>query len=275
MDFFRNLLDTSDFLARWQSGNWSPSLGWLYIVSDLCIFLAYFAIPAALAIILVRRRDVPFGLLLSLSVAFLLACGATHLLDAVIFWKPVYRLAGLVKAVTAVVSVVTAIVMVRSLPWLLALPDVQAVNDQLRAALAREERTREELSEARTALERRSSEMTQRLRRKTAALAGARAVACRWEVESGRVDWQIGFVESCRQSGLPDTMRFQTIGDLLTPPDAARLCQAMRKAAASGEHIEFEGDLAIGNGRRIRLGATAEPPVDGQPRYMTGMFRLL
>jgi hypothetical protein len=254
MDFFRNLLDTSDFLARWQSGNWSPSLGWLYIVSDLCIFLAYFAIPAALAIILVRRRDVPFGLLLSLSVAFLLACGATHLLDAVIFWKPVYRLAGLVKAVTAVVSVVTAIVMVRSLPWLLALPDVQAVNDQLRAALAREERTREELSEARTALERRSSEMTQRLRRKTAALAGARAVACRWEVESGRVDWQIGFVESCRQGSRAfptrcDSRPSATCSPRQTPPGFVRPCarpppagstSSSRATSPSGTGVGFD-----------------------------------
>jgi len=36
--------------------------------------------------------------------AFILACGTTHLNDAIIFWNPVYRWAGVVKLCTAVVS---------------------------------------------------------------------------------------------------------------------------------------------------------------------------
>ncbi len=37
VDFFKKLLDTSDFPPRWHCGNWTGFHGWLYIASDLLI----------------------------------------------------------------------------------------------------------------------------------------------------------------------------------------------------------------------------------------------
>ena len=48
-EFFRKLFDTSDFPVRWQCGNWSELLGWMHIVSDLAIWVAYMGIPIGLA----------------------------------------------------------------------------------------------------------------------------------------------------------------------------------------------------------------------------------
>ncbi|QDV38145.1 PAS domain S-box protein [Tautonia plasticadhaerens] len=130
-DFFTRLLDTSDFPGRWRCGNWTPGLGWLHVGSDLGIFGAYLSIPLVLAYFLIRRRDVPFPRIGWLFGAFILSCGIGHLIEAVIFWHPVYRLAGLVKAATAVVSWFTVVALIRVIPDALKLPDIARLNERL------------------------------------------------------------------------------------------------------------------------------------------------
>jgi hypothetical protein len=269
------MFDTSGFVPRWSCGDWSQPLGWLHIGSDLLIFLAYFAIPIALAVVMFRRRDLPFGALLALFVAFILACGSTHLIEAIIFYKPIYRVAGVAKAITAIVSVATAVILIRALPSLLALPGLQRVINDLRAALAREEHTRQELAAVRDTVERRSSEMTLRLRRIAASLSSARAVACRWQAQSGAVDWEVGFAESCRQAGLGHLNQFTGFRDLLIPADAERLQGEINESIRTGAPVDFQGTMSTIPERPLRLSASFEPEVEGQPRFMTGMFRIL
>ena len=101
---FFSLFDTSRFPARWLCGEWSPGLGWLHIGSDLAIWTAYFSIPALLLTLARRRRDLPFRRVFLLFGAFILLCGTTHLIEAVIFWWPIYPVAAAVKFATAVAS---------------------------------------------------------------------------------------------------------------------------------------------------------------------------
>ena len=115
-DFWVKLFDTSDFPARWRCGNWDAGTGWLHIISDLGVWSAYLAIPIALAGFARRRKDVPFRNLFWLFSAFILLCGTTHLLDAAVFWWPAYRLTGVVKMATAVVSWATVITLLPVLP---------------------------------------------------------------------------------------------------------------------------------------------------------------
>lgn len=121
VDFFSRLVDTTDFSPRWYCGNWSNAHGWLHVLSDLGVWSAYVAIPCVLGYFVVRRRSVPFRSVFWLFVAFILACGTTHLLDAVIFWWPAYRLQGVVKFTTAVVSWATVIALVPIVPRALAM----------------------------------------------------------------------------------------------------------------------------------------------------------
>jgi len=115
LDFFRKLFDTSDFPARWHCGRWTDFHGWLYISSDLLIWSAYFAIPLLLFSYM-RKKEVPFHRVFYLFGAFILACSVTHLLDAVIFWSPVYRLSALARFVTGVISWITVFALLRVLP---------------------------------------------------------------------------------------------------------------------------------------------------------------
>jgi PAS domain S-box-containing protein len=116
LDFFRKLFDTSDFPPRWHCGRWSDFHGWLYIISDLSIWAAYFAIPLIIVKFISRRTDARFIRIYFLFAAFILACGSTHLLDALTFWYPFYRFNAVVRFLTAVISWVTVFSLIKILP---------------------------------------------------------------------------------------------------------------------------------------------------------------
>lgn len=143
-----NLFDTRDFPARWSCGDWTAGHGWLHILSDIAIFGAYAAIPLTIAWFVRRRPDVPFTRLFWLFAAFIFSCGSTHLIEAVIFWNPVYRVSGLLKLTTAVVSWATVYALVRTMPAAMSLPGLKKMNERLEAA---NERLQAEITERRLA----------------------------------------------------------------------------------------------------------------------------
>jgi PAS domain S-box-containing protein len=116
INFFKKLFDSSDWPPRWHCGKWSEFDGWLYIVSDLLIWSAYFAIPVVIIKYISRKQGARFIRLYFLFAAFILACGATHFLDAVAFWIPVYRLSALVRLLTGIISWITVFYIVKYLP---------------------------------------------------------------------------------------------------------------------------------------------------------------
>ena len=120
-DFLTHLLDTTGFPPRWYCGDWTVGHGLLHIFSDLSVWLAYVAIPCVLGFFALRRKDIPFRPVFLLFGAFILACGTTHLMEAIIFWWPAYRLAGVLKLVTAVVSWSTVLALVPVTPKALAM----------------------------------------------------------------------------------------------------------------------------------------------------------
>jgi len=129
-EFFQKLFDTSDWPPRWFCGEWSEFHGWLYIFSDVAIWLAYFIIPMIIIWFVQRRQTLPFLPIIWLFGIFILLCGATHAIDAIMFWWPAYRLSGLLRFVTAIVSVVTIFVMIRDLPKLLENKELKNDNQE-------------------------------------------------------------------------------------------------------------------------------------------------
>src|SRR6187551_2436165 len=114
--FFERLFDSSDWPARWHCGQWTEFHGWLYLISDLLIWSAYFSIPLVIIKYITKKNDTQFLKLYFLFAAFILTCGATHFLDALAFWVPYYRLSALVRFITAMLSWTTVYYLVKFLP---------------------------------------------------------------------------------------------------------------------------------------------------------------
>jgi len=91
------LFDTEGFVPRWECGAWTSLHGWTHIISDIAIGLAYAAIPTALTLLVMKRKDVPFPPIFWLFGLFILACGTTHFVDASLFWHPWYHFSAAAK----------------------------------------------------------------------------------------------------------------------------------------------------------------------------------
>jgi two-component system, chemotaxis family, sensor kinase Cph1 len=114
--FFHSALDTLDFKPLWRSGNWSTAHASMHIAADLTISAVYLLIPIILFHFMQKRAGIRYSGLFWLFVAFISAAALVHLLDALMFWWPAYRLTGLVKAGTALISLIAAAVLIRVIP---------------------------------------------------------------------------------------------------------------------------------------------------------------
>lgn len=130
-EFFTNLFNTSSWPPRWHCGTWTDFHGWVYIISDAAIWASYFLIPVLLIRMVTKRKDVPFHKIFWLFGAFIILCGTTHLIDAVIFWWPAYRLSALIRFLTAVVSCVTVFTLYKMLPEILSLRSVADLEHEI------------------------------------------------------------------------------------------------------------------------------------------------
>ena len=101
---------------------WDPKLIWTHVAADAIIAAAYFSIPVVLFRLLAMRRDIRFGWMIAAFGLFILACGLTHIVSIITLWIPAYGWEGLIKAVTAAASLVTALLLVHLLPSLVAIP---------------------------------------------------------------------------------------------------------------------------------------------------------
>src|SRR5260370_25432876 len=101
---------------------WQPALISLHVVSDIVIGLSYYAIPIALAYFVLKRKDIDFGWIFWMFAAFILACGTTHFFDVWTLWHPDYGIQGLVNAIKAAVSLITAPILCPLVPRLGQVP---------------------------------------------------------------------------------------------------------------------------------------------------------
>jgi PAS domain S-box-containing protein len=121
IDFFTKLFDSNGFMPRWVCGRWSETHGWLYIISNLIIGLSYFAIPILMVYFVRKKKEIPFKRVFILFSLFIIFCGLTHIVDANMFWFPLYRLNAVLLFITAVISAATVFVLFKKLPEAFAL----------------------------------------------------------------------------------------------------------------------------------------------------------
>jgi signal transduction histidine kinase/CheY-like chemotaxis protein len=140
---------------------WQPELIWTHVIGDALIAAAYFSIPIAIVRFVTNRKDIEFSWIFWLFALFIIACGTTHLMAIWTLWNPDYGWEALIKVITAIASVGTAIVLWPLIPRALAIPSPL----QLREANAQ---LSERVRERDTALERLQREIQDRERAEAA-----------------------------------------------------------------------------------------------------------
>ncbi|MCA8953408.1 MAG: PAS domain S-box protein [Planctomycetes bacterium] len=259
-EFLRKLFDTSDFPARWHCGDWSTGLGWLHILSDLAIWIAYMGIPIALATVVLRRRDVPFPRVFWLFGAFIASCGFTHLIEAGMFYWPMYRLSGLAKLITAAISLMTMIALPSYVARAVRLPG-------FRSALGEIESSQRSASAARI------RELEAERSRLRLAVEASGAGLWDWSIASDELTWDdrtrelFGLTGDERPRGLASFRAGLHPDD--RDPVVAQLEQALPTATALTLHFRI---LRPDGGVRFALSrCSVLRDATGQPERMTGV----
>jgi signal transduction histidine kinase len=139
IEYLQKLLGQSGLAPHGFCLLWDPALIWTHVIADAAIGISYFSIPFAMAVFLTRRPDIRFRAVAWLFVAFIVACGTTHFFSIWTLWYPDYGPEALLKLLTAMISVATAVMLWPLLPAALAMPSpqmLQAANDDLRLRIA-------------------------------------------------------------------------------------------------------------------------------------------
>jgi PAS domain S-box-containing protein len=164
-----SLFSTDGFMPHGMCYLWRPDVLALHATSDAVIALAYFSIPLTLIYFVRERKDLEFQWVFVCFAIFIVACGMTHLMEIWTIWEPHYWLAGLLKAVTALASITTAILLGKLIPEALRWTSpatLRLVNEKLQREIGERERVEATVRAL-------NAELETRVRERTAELAEA------------------------------------------------------------------------------------------------------
>ncbi len=166
VDSLAGFLSSDGFMPHGMCYLWRPGVLTLHVASDALITLAYFSIPFTLLYFVRRRKDLEFNWMFVCFAIFIVACGTTHFMEIWTIWYPLYWLSGSIKAVTALASVPTAILLVKLIPEALRLPNPSALrtaNEDLEREIRERRRAENEVRRMNDALEAHVAERTAEL----------------------------------------------------------------------------------------------------------------
>jgi len=282
-----SFLCSIEFMPHGHCYFWRADLITLHVVADGLTALAYFSIPIIFAYLIRHRSDIPFRSLFWLFGSFIVACGMTHLIEVYTVWYPAYWLSGVIKAITAGVSILSAVALVRIVPEALQLPSpdaLQKLNEQLdqrvqmrtadltttNARLANEVHQREEAeSEVRRlneSLQNRVTELQTLLDLLPVGIGIAQDSACR-DIRTNRAFAQILGIASTHNASLsappfeaPKNFRVYHDGRELGPDELP-----MQRAARENITVlNFEETIVRDDGQRLQLLVNAVPLHDAE-----------
>lgn len=242
------MLNPNTLLPHGYCIKWTLDLLWLYVISDGLIAVSYFSIPFTLAYFVWKRKDLKFPGIFVLFGAFILACGTTHLLGVVVLWHPVYWLDAGMKAVTAVISFITAIALIILLPKALKLPTPKQMDQEVQAKLEAFEKLK--IAQSSLVDMERLKEAEEATRQIARTLEAAMEAIPDMLIELGS-DGRYYSVHSPKPELIPvplDTLIGKTIEEVLPETAVKVVYQALQEADTNGfsRGAQFELDVPLG-----------------------------
>ncbi len=138
----------SSYMPHGHCYLWEPSILWTNVISDIVIAASYFSIPLVILIFMMKRKDIENRIVPVMFSLFIFSCGVTHIFGVITIWHGVYGWHGIMKLITAVVSMVTAMYIFYLLPTILKAPSpkqVENLNLELESEKSRSEALESEL----------------------------------------------------------------------------------------------------------------------------------
>ncbi|MEL6440313.1 MAG: diguanylate cyclase [Cyanobacteria bacterium J06621_8] len=163
------LLLANQYIPHGHCYLWQTPLVGLHVAADALIAIAYYSIPICLICFARQVQGLPFKGVFMLFGAFIIACGTTHLAEIWTLWHPNYWIYGILKAITALISLYTALSLIPLIPKALHLPSpeqISSLNQQLSEQVLISEDAKQQLHQL-------NQELEQRIAEKTAALVRA------------------------------------------------------------------------------------------------------
>ncbi|PSB14341.1 PAS domain-containing sensor histidine kinase [filamentous cyanobacterium CCP2] len=310
LDIWNTLFNSSPFIPHGHCYLWKTSLVWLHLTSDTLIALAYYSIPVTLFYFVQKRSDLPFNWIFLLFCSFIVACGTTHLMEVWTLWHPTYWLSGSLKAITAAVSVFTAIELVSVVPKALLLPSpaqLKHANQELQAQIAERLKAEEELKMYQAQLEERVAERTAQLEastqqmenllvreqearqqaeaakrelqdytdRLTLALDAANLGSWDWDLDTNTLFWTPTHETMFGyEPGKPERS-YQDWASRVHPEDLPKVEAAIQTALSNREDFDCEYRLILPDDTLRWIDALGRGyyNAEGQPVRMTGMIQ--
>ncbi|KUM53387.1 GGDEF domain-containing protein [Rheinheimera sp. EpRS3] len=130
MAFINELLN-GDFMPHGHCLLWRTDLLLLHVGGDTLTFIAYMLIPIALIRLVRARDDLRFDWMFLLFAGFIFFCGATHILGIINVWHGYYYIHGIIKSMTGIISILTAILLWYLLPQAISLPGKRAMEAKI------------------------------------------------------------------------------------------------------------------------------------------------
>jgi signal transduction histidine kinase/CheY-like chemotaxis protein len=208
LGFLADKFNEDGFMPHGHCYLWTPDLLWTYVLSDAMIGLAYYTIPVAMLYFVRKRSDLQFSWIFVCFSIFIFACGTTHFLAIWTIWHPNYWLDALLKAATAAVSVVTAVLLWPLVPKALKIPSMH----QLNQALQDRERELAERKRVETALVALNESLELRVAERT-----AEVLAAQREVNELLLKERAGRKEAERVNLMKDEFLLTLSHELRTP----------------------------------------------------------
>jgi PAS domain S-box-containing protein len=281
------LFSADGFMPHGMCYLWRPEILAVHVGADSLIALAYFSIPFTLVYFVRKRAELRFTWIFLSFATFIVACGASHVMEIWTIWFPMYWLSGAVKAITAFASVMTAILLVKFVPAALRFPTpfaLQTANAGLAREVLERKGAEQRVVEMNACLEARVAERTQQL---AAANETLLAINAKFALASGAAG--IGFwdFDVAANTLLWDDQMFRLYGlgrepgalpyalwtSSLHPDDRAGTERTLEDALAGGTTFdtEFRVIRPSGEMRHIKGYAAVIRGVDGRGKSMHGV----
>ena len=109
--------------------SWQPGLIAALVIGNVLIALAYFTIPFVILKFIRQRSDIDFKQMHWLFAGFIVSCGITHLLHVIELWIPVYYIEAVMDILTAIISIIAAVMLWKLLPIVVSMPSFHQLSE--------------------------------------------------------------------------------------------------------------------------------------------------